>query len=384
MREQSQHQKIIELIKIKQWYIPADSRSYDTLRSINVPKLKIHRDFLPTLKLATSIHHVRATSVDFNIILGSRLDLMGSKWKSKKGRNCRLTDKRLVFLAPCSELNRKAIASLEGSFAKFCTRWGFKCVSNYSEQNDRLKLVLDYEFDPARNPVIDESDQIETKDYELVLGNTKFNLTFGHQKFGKAFPPLTRIEIFDKAGTIWKSVHTGTCVDQQIGDLSQFLIAMSNLFDRRVLVEENRNPDSVIVRQQAKPSPRPEVVSQLRELTKSVETNILDLTLTTDNDVKAQKAQTLVSIARKLPSLNLRLEEAKIDLQINRQMLIQHLSSAEALWPHLLSSKMSPDKIDQAATEAWPRLQRIENAWLKTEFEDHTHGTTTLLDAASI
>jgi len=234
MSQNTREPQIIELVKIRQWYVPADSSSYEILRGLKIPRLKIHRDMLPIIKMATGPRGIRARAKDFTEILNARLDKMGTQWQSRKGRKCRMTDKRLVFVAPSTEHNKKATAALEASFAKFCLRWGFKYVPNYSEKDGRLKLVVDYEFDPERNPVISDADKTEVSEFEVVLGFTKIRLTFNSQlKAARGMPPVTHLEVFEQAGTMWKPVHTGTFADQQIGALEPLMTALSSLYDRR-------------------------------------------------------------------------------------------------------------------------------------------------------
>lgn len=383
----SEKTQVIELVKIKSWYIPATPDAYQLLKSIKVPLLKVHKDFIPTLRLATDPRGIRARSIDFSTILHERLDKIGVQWKSKPGRTCKLTDNRLVFSAPCSDRNRRAVANLESAFARFCQRWGFRCVPLYSERDNKLRLVVDYSFDPGRNPVIDSAQVPAEQAFELVLGFTRIKLTFMDRPTsqGQARPPLIHTEVSIQQGSDWKVVHTGTSTNNQIGDLSQFLTCLGRLHTNRQVLEDGGQVSEQPVMLGAKPL-RPEVVTQLRELTRQVETALVGITLDENETMNQQRIDELVAVGRKLPRLNTRLAEAGIALEVSRQSLVQYLTNAQSLWPYLFDPKYdqqvipcSPDLIDEMCAEGWPRLLRLKAAWISAEFNDPEQAKATLL-----
>lgn len=381
MSEKTQQPKIIDFVRIKSWYVPANAESYRILRSIKVPLLKIHKDMIPTLKLATDRRNIRARAKDFSTILEKRLDDMGTAWKSKPGRTCKLTEKRLVFSAPCSDRNRRSIAKLEASFAKFCDRWGHKYIPLYSERDDRIRLVIDYLFDAGRNPVI-ESEPVQTeRKFELALGFTKLVLTFLDRPLSavtaenpspRVMPPMIHLEVFTQMGSNWHSVHTATLVDQQIGDLSQMLTALSIMYDRRDQVDSGYEPSS---QSTAAPKPplRKDVADQLRDLVKQTEGRVLDLaTASTEAQVEAH-AKDLISIGRRIPRLNERLQQAGIDLVVSRQMLVENLDNANAAWLHLFTTRadgLTAEQRETAAASLWDRVKAVKDTWLKAELKD--------------
>lgn len=378
-------QQIIELVRIKSWYVPRNLDTYRILRQLKVPLLKIHRDFLPALKLVTGPRNIRAKSTDFTEILNKRLDMIGAQWKSKPGRTCRLTEKRLLLAAPCSDANRRAIASLEASFAKFCSRWGYKTSPIYSERDDRLRLVVDFEFDPSRNPII-ESEPVETtRPFELVLGNTKFKVTFMDKPTslsgGRNMPPIILFETFTKAGSDWKLANTGTCVDLELGDPSEFIVAMSILMDRRRVADDGGSyqpwapiPDST----------RTEVLEELRALTVEAETNLFKMAQAPAHQERDQWMAKLGTAGRKVPRLAIKLKAAHVDLVLTRQMLLAHINSPKSLYPFFLQKEMgylflgadgkpvdmSPADIEARSTEIWPMVQRVKAAWISAESKD--------------
>jgi hypothetical protein len=393
MSENTQQEpQILNLVRIKNWYVPGDDSTYKLLRSMKLPLLKINRDFLPVVKLKTGPLGIRARSREFSEILNERLDRVGAAWVAKKGRTCKLTDKRLSFSAPCTDQNRKAIAAIEASFAKFCLRWGHRYAPSYSEANDRLRLVLDYSFDPDRNPVI-ESGADEMKDaFEVELGFTKLKFTFMDKApktngSRQQLPPVIHLEVMSKMGTEWKSAHTSTFVSQQIGDLSQMMVVLSKLQDRRAILAEDGAVD------QEHPIPkspqRPDVVEALRSVCFEVESAMQALVFTTEPKAVESYVNALVAVGRKIPRLNQKLTDLKIPAQLSRRQTVAFFNSPNALWPYFFDPvnqqqaiPMSPEVIDRACVTAFERLKKIRDVWLNAEFNDPVAAKELLLKAA--
>lgn len=387
-----QDPKILKLVRIKSWYVPEDDATYKLLRSIRLPLLKINKSFLPVIKLKTGPLGIRATSRDFSEILNERLDRVGTQWKSKPGRACKLTESRLSFSAPCSDQNRKAIAQIEASFAKFCLRWGHRYAPSYSESGDRLKLVLDYSFDPDRNPVI-ESGADDMKDsFELELGFTKLKLTFMDKApklvGSRQLPPGIHLEVLTKMGTEWKSQHTSMFVSQQIGDLSQFIVAFSKLSDRRQILEEDGAVDQQHAAAPKSPN-RVDVIETFRSICFEVETAMISLVFKTDPKTMEQSVGTLISVGRKLPRLNQKLKDLKIPAELTRAQTVAFFNSPNVLWPWFFDPRtgqnpipMSPEMIDKACVAAFERLKVLKAAWLSAEFSDVQKAKDLLVKAA--
>lgn len=225
----------LRLAKIKSWYIPADTNSYQLLRGLKIPLLRVHKDFIPTLFLATKKAGIKPVSVRFPDILNAYLDKLGTTWQSKPGRTCRLNESRLTFSAPLTKRNREAIANLDISLAKFFERWAHQYSPVFSMSDDRLKLVVDYKFDADREPVIRAVEEVKPREHVLDLGFTRIQITF-HEEGStrrKAQPPMIQTEIFVKGGTKWMLTHTSTCLASEIGDLTQFIHALGILHAKR-------------------------------------------------------------------------------------------------------------------------------------------------------
>ncbi len=229
--------KVIELVKIKSWYIPRNAESYQLLRSLGVPLVLIHKDFLSTLGLVTGRHNVRATETLWSKLFEDSMNKIGGQWKSHADRSCRLSQDKLVFLSKATERNRQAIAKLDLALQSFFARWGFRYRPTFSETLDRYKLVVDFRFDPELSPCIPSQVKEPKSEYELILGFTKIKLTFYDKpteetKARALLAPLVIVETYTQTGTEWTVTHTGTFKDSQIGDPTQFMSALALLHCR--------------------------------------------------------------------------------------------------------------------------------------------------------
>lgn len=241
----SQKTQVVNFVRIKSWYIPADAESYQLLKSVHFPLCKVSAEMLPALQLAMRPTGMRAKSESLTeTILHPYLDRIGAAWKSKEGRKCKITDKQLVFVAPLSAKNKKAINSLDDSLTRFFARWGFSYSPVYSDDNNgKCKLVVDFKFDPYRNPVIPNVDVSAPEVVELELGFTKLKITFGRRREAQPYgerqhhlsgpkatgAPFHLLEVYAKAGAEWVLVHSGTFVDPSIGVMVPWLEAMSKI-----------------------------------------------------------------------------------------------------------------------------------------------------------
>jgi len=242
MMSQKAPDNIVTLMKIKSWYIPADVHTYQVLRELKIPLLKFHKDFVPVLLLRMKSAKFRVKAKTFQETLDAYLDKVGEQWQSKPNRKARMNPTRLVFRAPLTVKNKEAVQKLDIALAKFFERWAFRYIATYSAEGDRLKFVVDYSFDPQRNPVIHAVEPAQKEVFEMVLGFTKIRFTFHHKREQKletktrGLPPVIQTEVFQQAGSDWRQTFTSTCVDAQIGDPSQFIAAMG-LFHARYINE---------------------------------------------------------------------------------------------------------------------------------------------------
>lgn len=230
-------QGIINLVKIKSWYLPQDAESYQLMKEASVPLLIFHKDFLPTLQLATKRHKLHARETLWADLYETYLDKIGAQWKSRNDRSCKLGDTRLVFLAKATSANRKSIAHLEASLSKFFARWAFSYWPLFSETRDQLKLVVETKFDPGRLPITPIVVPDQKREYDLVIGFTKIRLTF-YDKASDALrirgmvAPLVLVEVFTQTGSDWTLVHQSATPPSKIGDITSFIPCVGELFTR--------------------------------------------------------------------------------------------------------------------------------------------------------
>lgn len=230
-------QSVIDLVRIKSWYIPGSAQAYAAMKAASVPLLIFPKDFLPTLHLATRRLGAVTTESSWSDLFGSTMDKIGAQWKSKPGRTCRITDTKLVFVCDTSDANRKAVAALEAGLRKFFARWAFRYNPEFSENATKFKLVVNFKFDPELTPVVPVVEPELQREYELQLGFTKVKLTFfdkrpNEPRFSHLIAPLVLLEIFTQAGSEWVSVFSSTCKPAQIGDVSKFAAGYAELFSR--------------------------------------------------------------------------------------------------------------------------------------------------------
>lgn len=181
---ESEGPTIIQLTRIKQWYIPADAESYLTLRSAGVALTRFHQDFLPTLKLLTRAKNIRGKEKDFKReIMGPYFDKIGATWNRKPHCDCTINSRTMVFETLKAEslaIAKASIPKLQDILTKFFQRWGYRYTFEYSELRGKCKLNVEYWFDPDRQPVVilEEEPEDSNSKVQFKLGNLRLTFTF--------------------------------------------------------------------------------------------------------------------------------------------------------------------------------------------------------------
>jgi hypothetical protein len=191
--------KIINLTRIRQWYIVADAESYLTLKEIGVCMTRFHQDFLPTLKLLTDKHDVRGKEVKFkDEILDPFLDRVGNTWMKKHPTfDCTIDSKTMIFevkKATGYDVARKTIPKMEEVLSAFFSRWGYRSKFEYSEARGKVRFAVEYWFDPERQPIVVLAEGVQEK--------PKVQIKFGTMRLSLAFDdPRGKVETLrDKSG----------------------------------------------------------------------------------------------------------------------------------------------------------------------------------------
>lgn len=237
----SKDQKVIELVKIQSWYIPRNAESYQMMRTVGVPLLKIHSDLVPTLKIALDQKGIRAKATPFSSILEAKLDTIGAAWLKDTRRRCKINTSDMTFLGANTPKNRKMVASMDNHLAQFFARWGYQYSPEYSEQGERLKFRVDFKFSPTKDPLVPSVVEDDVSELNLILGFTRIHLIFNNKTSkpkGNGFKMLyNELRIYTKAGTEWVQIHAGTFTNEMIGELNEALAAFSILHTRRKVLE---------------------------------------------------------------------------------------------------------------------------------------------------
>jgi hypothetical protein len=227
---------IIRLTRLKQWYIPADTETYLTLRSVGIPLLRIHRDFLPTVGLLTKKHNIKAKEVNFkDKILDPFLDKVGSSWLRKDNRRCEITATTMRFDAVRPESFEEAketIPKLQKILEDFFARWGYGCRFDLSQVKTRIRLNVEYWLDPEKLPVIPiEEDVAAIEPIRLKFGFTRISISFGARFVD------TLIEV--SQGGVFKPLHSSRCLYSQISSVKPLIVALCDVLNKDIHNSDN-------------------------------------------------------------------------------------------------------------------------------------------------
>ena len=228
-------QRVLNLVKVKSWYIPGDAEAYQMLKAASLTMLIFHKDFLPTLDLVFKQKQIATTP--WSAVYQERVDAIAHKWKAKKGRDCRVRESKLTFTCTAGEANRKAINNLDTSLSKFFARWSFSYISTFSEDNGKYKLVVEFSFNPNKGPVVPVVMEDLKSEYELVLGFTKLKITIydkqtNAMKAKGQLAPLGVLETFTQTGSDWLLTGSSTFIPHQGIDVANFLTCLCTLHTR--------------------------------------------------------------------------------------------------------------------------------------------------------
>jgi hypothetical protein len=238
----------IQLTKIKQWYIPANTESYIALRKAGVPLLRIHQDFIPTLGLLVK-NKIRAKEVNFKTsILDPFLDKVGSSWLRKDNRRCDIQATSMRFDAVKPESFAEAtetVPKLQAVLEKFFTRWGYGFTFELSSVKTRMRLNVNYWLDSEKLPVIElEQDPEELTPIRLKLGFTRLTFTFdGYKSTTVSAPPVygspergkshkigyVHLLIEVSQGGIYKPLHSTRCTYTELSTVKPLIAALMSI-----------------------------------------------------------------------------------------------------------------------------------------------------------
>ena len=250
----------LQFVKIRQWYLPFDADTYLALNSFGIPLVRIHEDFLPTVKLVLKPRNIKAKLLDFNEIRDSYFEKIGEVWLKDK-RVCRITSNTMSFEtthSSASKAAKLALPKIEASLRRFFTRWGYNATFEYSEnnRNGRLKLHVSYRYDSSKLPLIPlDKDVASSPKVELRLGFVKISITpdviisIGGRKKNASGQQVgdtqeygnlgIEINISIASGTDWKSIHTSRCLYSQVSNVLPMLRGLMDIPNQDYMNHEN-------------------------------------------------------------------------------------------------------------------------------------------------
>lgn len=174
---------VIQLTKIKQWFIPVDAEAYLTLKKAGAPMTRIHQDFLPLIGHALRARGIRAKKVEFKAsILDPFLDKVGTTWNKKPHSTCTIQAKSMKFETTHADglsKAREAVPKLQDVLTTFFNRWGYRTTFEYSEVKGKVRLNVEYWFDPEKQPIVVLAEEPQEKQkIQLKLGNLRLSFVF--------------------------------------------------------------------------------------------------------------------------------------------------------------------------------------------------------------
>jgi ribosome-associated toxin RatA of RatAB toxin-antitoxin module len=188
--------------------------------------IRIPENLFPTLGLLFKKHKIKPQLVSFaDTIRNPYFDKLGSTWQAKEHRKATISNSVMKFETTHASIQpqaREAMHKLEASLRRFFTRWGFAHSFEVSESRGKLKLHVDYRFDPERAPVIPlVEDPTSMPQIRLDLGFMRITLVM----------LKTEIEynVALAAGTDYNSIHTGRCLYSQVSDVRPWISALVNI-----------------------------------------------------------------------------------------------------------------------------------------------------------
>ena len=225
----SKEAKQVTLTKIRQWYLPVDAQSYNNLKAAGIPLVRIHENFIPTLKLLSKSAKLVFNAVDFNgTILHPYLDELGTRWQKKDHRTVTINASVLKFETTHASAREQALEPLEkieASLRRFFTRWGYGATFERSENRGKHLLHVKYKHDSSKPPVIPfVEDATSLPKISLELGFLRIQISMGEKEIE------TNISVATGPG--WTSIQTSRCLYSQVSDVRPMLTALMSVVNK--------------------------------------------------------------------------------------------------------------------------------------------------------
>lgn len=202
------------LVKNRDWYIPANAKSYKILVKLGFPVMRLHKDSKAILLLQTKKHKVNVKVVQFRDVLKQFQEAITKSWKTNDLRDVKMRARSIeIFVTKRKETEnaRKDLEEAKLKIDKFLRRWGLAGEAIYSEARGLSKLYADITFSNHRVPVLQVSkDPHQAKKNIVELGNFRLMSLVD----GKMFHWWLEV----KTGPKWSLVKYSKCLLTEITD----------------------------------------------------------------------------------------------------------------------------------------------------------------------
>lgn len=220
---------VIKLTRIKNWYLPVDAESYQTLKRAGVAATRLDEKFLPAISLVAKKHKFKAQSVDFRSeIFDPLMDKIATTWSKKLHCRCTIGSRNMKFESTKAEVYdqaKESLGKLSNILSDFFERWGFNNRIEYSENKGKCKLSVEYWYDGARLPVVvlEEAPQ-DLQKIQLKLGFMRLTFSFGDRFID------TLIET--SKGGRFEPYYSTKCLYSQVSNVMPAITGLMQILDK--------------------------------------------------------------------------------------------------------------------------------------------------------
>jgi hypothetical protein len=226
---------VIRLVKHKQWYIPADAQDYQILVNLGIPSTRIHEDQREIVKHVAERKGYTLRGKHFETVLEEFTEDLYKRWMRFPHRNVKFKKSSMIFsttdAAAFKRARDKSVPLLTTKLQEFFQRWGFVGDFKYSENHDKVRLVVDYNFSSFRKPVI------TLKENPKEVTKSVINLGGNRLIFWREDKHL-HWEIETKAANEWRPRVKGSCLHSEMSDPTDSIILLMRSLD-----ETDLSPD---------------------------------------------------------------------------------------------------------------------------------------------
>jgi len=136
----------LRLVRNGKLFYIADEQSYYVLRELNVPMLKVDRDFIPILTQICTRKGVKLVSKDFSVLEQETFDKIKKRWPY----GLELSKRRVKIVSPRKRI--KKARSLAEALSRFYGRNLFDTNVRVLKRTNKAFLTVERIFNGEKNP----------------------------------------------------------------------------------------------------------------------------------------------------------------------------------------------------------------------------------------